>query len=124
MRRLLNSSVCRSSCINRRVGDPANSWKRWWADRPRRPQSRMPAGMSENERDKWITERERIYYATHKSARIARKAAILGVIEIIVGWYLTFSVNNVRVGVGWGLIVLGVLVIIVSVYFFSSITRS
>jgi hypothetical protein len=50
--------------------------------------------------------------------------AILGVIEIVVGAYLTFSVNHVRVDFGYGLMVLGVLVIFISVYFFSSITRS
>ncbi len=80
--------------------------------------------MTGSERDKRITQRERDYYATHKSARVARWMAIFGLLIAIVGFFVSFSLSRVIADFGNGLMVLGVLVACISVYFFSSITRS
>ena len=80
--------------------------------------------MTDRERNEWISRKQREYYKTHKSARISRLVAILGLITTVLGFRLTFSFSQTNVDIGYVLMVMGALIASITVYFFSAITNA
>ena len=77
----------------------------------------MPAGMSDEERSEWQAQRAREYYATHKSARVARWRILLGLLIVVVGFFVSMSYARVVSDLGYGLEVLGIAVAVIALFF-------
>ncbi len=101
--------------------DPSHSWRQWWAARPRRQGVMMPGGMNEDEKLEWRKKKQREYYKTHKSARIARWAEIIALVTVFLGLRLTFSFSQTTVDIGYTIMVAGIVVAFIVFYFFSAI---
>ena len=99
------------------------SWGQWWRGRPWRKRRWVPSGMSMAERNEWERQRNRAYYETHLSARLARWGFPVGLTVGIVGSSFSDSFSRVTADLGVGVQVLGGLIIVVS-FFLTSMMRS
>ena len=79
--------------------------------------------MSMDERNEWEHQRQREYYETHRSARLARWGFPVGMTVAIVGTSLADSFSRVTADLGNSVVVLGGLIIVVS-FFLTSMMRS
>jgi len=100
-------------------------WKEWWRSRPRRERQGhiVPTNITQREREKFVLQIERKYYTTHKSARVARWTAALGLVIAVAGFLVSASYSRVTADLGNALMILGVLVTVVSVSFFAMMRR-
>jgi hypothetical protein len=79
--------------------------------------------MSMAERNEWEHQRNRAYYETHRSARLARWGFPVGLTVGIVGSSFSDSFSRVTADLGDSVQVLGGMIIVVS-FFFTSMMRS
>jgi hypothetical protein len=100
------------------------TWQKWWSLRPSRPRPKkrvVPFFETKHEEEAWFRqckhEDELEYYATHRSAKLARWGVALGVLIAIVGFVRTFSFSGATDDAGYGLMIFGVLFTIVSIRF-------
>jgi uncharacterized membrane protein YkgB len=77
--------------------------------------------MSEREREKWETQRDRKYYATHKSARIARRSVFIGLLIAVVGFIVSLSLTRVRADIGNGLMCAGIAMALIAIFFTATV---
>jgi len=96
-------------------------WRRWWESRPRRERPRyiIPHGMTEKERDQWEKERQREYFATHRSARVARWTSWLGAVIAVAGFIVSLSLSRIQTYIGYAMMILGAIIVLISVQFVS-----
>lgn len=97
--------------------DDLVTWRQWWRLRPWRPRPQkrvVPFFRTKQEEEDWKQQCIREYYDTHRSARLARWGVALGVVIVIVGFFLTFTFSGATVHAGYGVMVFGVLFVIIS----------
>jgi hypothetical protein len=104
--------------------DEQVTWQQWWSLRPWRPRPKrriVPFFETKREEEAWFRqckrEDELEYYATHRSAKLARWGVALGVVIVIVGVFLTFSFSGATDDAGYGVMIFGVLFTIVAMRF-------
>jgi hypothetical protein len=95
------------------------SWSEWWNARPWRRGRWIPGGMSSEEKVIWEEKQVREYYATHRSARIARWGLLLGLLVIVGGFVVSGAYSRLVSDLGYGLMALGVVIFIISANFTS-----
>lgn len=99
-------------------------WSEWWNRRPWRPEGMYYSGMSSDERDEMHSKYAREYYATHKSARVARWVTVLGLLLAIFGFWLSFSLSALKSDAGYCIMIGGIVIAFLSFYFFSAFSRA
>jgi hypothetical protein len=73
--------------------------------------------MSSEEEAIWEEKQARDYYASHRSAKIARWGIAFGVLVIVTGFVISGEYSRLVSDLGYGLMALGVVIVVVSARF-------
>lgn len=77
--------------------------------------------MSSVERERWEAKHDRDYYATHRSARLARWGIILGLVICAVGFGVSMAYSRGVADLGNVLMVLGMVFAIIALFFTATV---
>ena len=92
---------------------------------PRRAKSGLqPHGLNWQEREEYVNQRERDYYESHRSARIARWTAIAGGVVMVVGFFVSMSLSRTVADIGNATMAVGLVAALIAIFFFSAVTQS